>query len=209
MNIEENEEIFDTLPQKLTFAQRKKLADPKIVEDLIHYFSEKRRLTTKNYDYRPSDKWDDYFREAALLCEEYELPPSTYIQKMYERIEYKKEFFNPEQLRGIKAAAFLKNLKDQEHTSFKVEITNASLDYAELWEHQENLAKRLLLPKETYEDLMLDSSLKFFGWFRVLSPTQSSSKIIEKYAHIARKEMNQTLKDFLVQKGLDLDRISL
>jgi hypothetical protein len=204
-----SEEQTKDVAKRKKAAQRKEFADPSIVEDLVHYFCEKKRLTIKNYTYNPSNTWDDYFKEAAVLCADYELPPSTYIQKMYERMEPKVQFFTPEHIRGEKVEALLKSWQSQGETSYVVEITNANLDYRDLWEHQENLARRLLRPDETYEELMLDSSLKFFGWFRILSTEERNMKIIEKYRHIARKEMTQALKDFIVQNGLDLDRFSI
>ena len=184
-----------------------KPSSPELVEELIYYFTEKKRLSRKDYSYISTIKWDKYFEEAAKLCKKHNLPASLYIQKMYDRMESKKEFFSPEHIRGGNVAKFLDLLGRENLSTYVVEITNDSIDYADLWSQQNDLAMRYIRRGESVESVLLDSSLKFFGWYRILSTARPYPSIIEKYSDIARKEMNPRLRAFALQENLDLSRI--
>lgn len=177
------------------------------IEDLIYYFVEKKRLTLKSYNYISSNKWDQFFEEAAKLCSKYELTPAIYIQKMYDRLENKKQFFTPEHIRGKNVERFLDNERELNEDTYKVEITNATLDLADVWKYQHELAMRYIKRGESPHSVLMDSSLKFFAWYRILSTPERDPEIIKKYKHIAKKEMTSALQDFARQEGLDLDRI--
>jgi hypothetical protein len=179
------------------------------LEDLIYHFVEKKRLTKKNYEYIPTVKWGAYFREAAQLCDKYEMHPSSYIQKMYDRMEAKKEFFSPEHIRGGNVSKMLDRDKDSGEETYKVEITNATLTYDSMWQYQHELAMRYIRNGVTVEEVLMDSSLKFFAWYRILSTPSRNERVIAKYKHIARKEMTSALKDFAAQEGLDITRITV
>jgi hypothetical protein len=53
----------------------------------------------------------------------------------------------------------------------------------------------------------MNSSLKFFAWFRILSTPDRYEPIISKYKHIAREELTQSIIDYARDAGLDIDRI--
>ena len=182
-------------------------SDNRLVDDLIFYFVEKKRLSIKNYNYISSAKWDKYFEEAAKLCEKYELTAAIYVQKLYDRLESKKQFFSPEHLRGGNVEKMLENEKTDAEDSFKIEITNATLDPADIWKYQHELAMRYIKRGEPVRSVLMDSSLKLFAWYRILSTPERDPEVIKKYKHIAKKEMTSALQDFAREEGLDLDRI--
>lgn len=180
---------------------------PDTVEELIYYFVEKKRLSIKDYRYMASIKWDKYFEEAAELCQQHQLTPQAYIQKMYDRMEDRKQFFSPEHIRGGNVAKFLSLLGKENDSTYVVEITNDNIEYADVWRQQTDLAMRYIRRGESVESVLLDSSLKFFGWYRILSTPKPYPNIIDKYNEIAKKEMNPRLRAFLLQENLDVDRI--
>ena len=181
--------------------------DSRIIDDLIYYFVEKKRLSRKNYNYIPTTQWDKYFREAAVLCEKHEMTPALYVQKLYDRLGGKKEFFSPEHLRGGNVDRVLAQEKESEETTYKIEVTNSNLDLAEVWRQQNDLAMRYIRRGESAHSVLMDSSLKFFAWYRILSTPEKDTEVIKKYRHIAVKELNSNLRDFILREGLDLDRI--
>jgi hypothetical protein len=178
-----------------------------LINELIYYFTEKKRLTRKNYTYISTVKWDKYFEEAAKLCDKHKMTAHEYIQKMYDRMEPRTEFFSPEHIRGGNVANFLKQVKEAEQDTYVVEITNDNLDYADVWRQQHDLAMRYIRRGESVESVLIDSSLKFFAWYRILSTPKAYPEIIDKYKHIAQKEMNPRLHAFAMQEGLALDRV--
>jgi hypothetical protein len=178
-----------------------------LVDDLIYYFVEKKRLSRKNYEYVPTIKWGAYFREAAAICNQYEMTAAGYIQRMYDRMEGKKEFFTPEHIRGGNIVKMLEHDKTSGEETYKVEITNSTLDYSDVWKYQHELAMRYIRRGETVESVLMDSSLKFFAWYRILSTPRPYPEVINKYKHIAKKEMTSGLRKFAEQEGLDLERL--
>lgn len=180
--------------------------DPRLIEDLVHYFSEKKRLTLKNYRHISSSKDNDHFKKAARLCKEYELDAATYVQLMYDRMGTKTEFFSPISLQGTNVAHFLEERKNDDG-GYKVEITNATLDPADVWDQQKALAMVYVNNGEDSGSVMFNSSLKFFAWFRILATPNRCEPVIAKYKHIARKELTNKIIDFAKSEGLDIDRI--
>jgi hypothetical protein len=53
----------------------------------------------------------------------------------------------------------------------------------------------------------MDSSLKFFAWFRILATPNRVPEIIDKYKRIAKKEMTSAILTFAKEQNLDLDRL--
>jgi len=181
--------------------------DPLIVDDLIFYYVEKKRLSVKNYNYTPLPKWDKYFEEAAILCHKYGFTPALYVQKMYDRLGEKRNFFTPEHMRGGNVEKILENEQSSQDDKYTVEITNSTLDPADVWKYQHELAMRYIKRGESVRSVLMDSSLKFFAWYRILSTPERDPEIIAKYKHIAKKEMTPVLLEFVTQEGLDVERI--
>jgi len=180
--------------------------DPQLVNDLIFYYEEKKRISTKHFKYIPSDKYDKYFKEAAVLCAQLSLHPAQFVQHMYDRMHDKKNFFSPIHLRGQGVIQYVQGLADTS-TTYEVSITNATLSYADVWAQQLNLAMRFIRRGEPVEDVLLDSGLKFFAWFRILATPDRSAAIIDKYKKIAKKELTPELTKFIKEEKLDIDRL--
>ena len=181
--------------------------DSRLIDDLTGFYVEKKRLSNKRYQHISSAADDKNFKNAAILCKEYELDAATYVQIMFDRMGDKKEFFNPSCLQGTKAKFYLEEKKN-EPEGLKIEITNATLDPADVWKYQHELAMMYVKRGESVESVLMDSSLKLFAWYRVLATPDRSPTIIRKYAHIARKEVNNKILDFAKSRNLDVDRIS-
>jgi hypothetical protein len=184
-----------------------KEVDKELVDDLKFYYIEKRRLTNKNFNYIPTQNDDSYFQKAAQLCEKCELHPGKYVNLLYDRMETKKEFFKPQCLQGTKVEHFLVDYNSGATESYEVEITNATIDYQSLWTHQHELALRYIRQGEDVSSVLLNSSLKFFAWYRILSTPRPVPAVIEKYKLIARKELNNRLTEFIKSENLDISRI--
>jgi hypothetical protein len=184
-----------------------KEADPQLVNDLLFYYEEKKRISTKHFKYTPSEKYDQYFKEAALLCEELSLHPAQFVQYMYDRMHDKKNFFSPMHLRGQGVRQYSEDMSENSG-SYEVCVTNATIEYADVWAQQLDLAMRFIRRGEPVEEVLLDSGLKFFAWFRILATPDRSPKIIDKYKKIAKKELTPGLKAFILSEKLDIDRLS-
>jgi hypothetical protein len=184
-----------------------KEVDGQILDDLLFYYIEKRRLTNKNFNYIRTPSDDMYFEKAAQLCNKYQLHPGKYVNLLYDRMESKKEFFKPQCLQGTKVDYFLADYCSGATESYEVEITNATVDYQSLWEHQHELALRYIRQGEDVSSVLLNSSLKFFAWYRILSTPRPVPAVIDKYKAIAKKELNNRLIDFIKSENLDISRI--
>ena len=177
------------------------------IEDVIYDYVQKKQITNAKYTYRPTPKYDKYIEEAAQLCKELEVLPSRLVQVAYDQLPYdKKEFFNPSMLRG---ANIKKQLKDYAGGGDKwhAEITAANIPMSSLWTYQEELLKRFMKQGKTMEEVLLDSNYKFYGWFRLLYPPNDIRSVIDKYKHIARKELNNALKGYIRDRQLNIGRI--
>lgn len=183
----------------------KEVAQEKI-DDIVYYFEEKKRLQNKRYSHNFSKTDHDYFNNAARICEELEISPAVFVQTLYDRMGDKKNFFAPKHLGAENVRKFFQN-KKEEGDDFKIEITNSTLSYEDIWQYQHELAMMYIKAGETVESILMDSSLKFFAWYRILSTPRPNQEIINKYKHIAKQEWNKTLERFAIAEGLDVGRI--
>lgn len=174
-----------------------------LIDDLVYFFEEKKRLTNKNYRYIDSEENRKHFNRAAELCEELNMHPGVYVQNLYDDMGKHKEYFSPKHLAGTSVKKRLTENPDD----YKVEITNSTLDYEDVWKYQHELAMMYIKRGESTESVLMDSSLKFFAWFRILATPRKHPGIIKKYKHIAKKEMNPRLMEFIKKEKLDADRI--
>lgn len=180
--------------------------DPRTLEDIIYYYSEKKRLKNKGYKFISSEKVDYHIREAAILCEELEMTPAQYIQLIYDNLGPKQvEHFNLQHLHGTAAEHFFRDRNKND--SYVVELTKENLPYEDVWGHMLELCRRQMKQGRAMEEVLLDSSLKLYGWFRILASPDPIPSVIENYKHIARLEMNNRLMDFIKESGLDVDRV--
>lgn len=180
--------------------------DPLLIDDLIYYFCEKKRLTKKNYQYYSAGKNAEYMEEAALLCKKHNLNPAAYVQIIYDNLGTLKNMFNTSHLAGPAAKKILKDREETEDT-YTVEITNANLDYSLVWQQQHQLVMTYVKNGEKPESILLDSGLKLYAWFRILSTPDILPEVIDKYKHIAKQELNPSLTRFIKENNLAIDRI--
>lgn len=177
-----------------------------LIDDLVYFFEEKKRLTNKNYRYIDSEENRKHFKKAAKLCEQSGLHPGKFVQSLYDNMGKHKTYFSPKHLAGPTALKILEEKDPAE--SYQVEITNATLKYPDIWRYQHEMAMMYIARGEPVESVLMDSSLKFFAWFRILSTPDRVPAIIKKYKHIAKDELNPKLREFIEESGLDIDRIT-
>jgi hypothetical protein len=180
--------------------------DQRMIDDILGYFIEKKRLLNKQYLHIEAEAAYEYLKEAAALCKQFELHPAKYVDILYERMAKHKHFFKLSCLAGKEVKKYLTDELNN-IDAYKVEITNATLDYADVWRQQENLANAYTRRGEPIESVLADATIKFFGWFRILFTPQRDPEIVHRYKKIARKELNSALKAYIISKNLDLSRI--
>lgn len=180
----------------------------KIVEELVYYYEQKKKLSTQRYAYITSEKNDKYFIDAAKYCVENHISPASYVDTMYENFGSKKAFFSPRNLQSSVAKKYLKQAADSEGVFFNPELNNNNLDYDKIWQQQIELATDYMSFGQKIEDILKDPKLKFFAWFRILATTHRNADIIREYIHIAKKELNPRLLSYLKQNSdLDINRL--
>lgn len=191
---------------KLTLDDVEKI-DPTTMADLEFAFGEMKRMSNKHYKYSSFGDNITYMRKAAIICDEMGLTPQKYVQILWERLGDKKEFFSPKHLQGDNVRKVLENYLDTEAQN-RVELNNFNIDYDTIWRQQHELAMRYISRGEAVEAVLLDSSLKFFAWFRIMATPEPNLAIIDKYKAIAVKELtNPRLQRYLDESHMPLHRI--
>jgi hypothetical protein len=184
-----------------------KEVDQRLIDDITYYFVEKKRLSSKGYNFVNTIADSEHILEAAKLCLQFEMDPAVYVQVLFDRMGDKKAFFSTKCLQGTAAKKFLETKKEEVSDSWKVEITNDTIEPEDMWNYQKQLAMVYIRRGEDPASVLLDSSLKFFAWFRILSTPNRVEPIIAKYKHIAKKEVTSKLLDFFHKEGLDVNRL--
>lgn len=179
-----------------------------LVEDLKYYYIDKKRLLNKNATFIETKKNQDYMEAAAKICDELNMTAAAYIQFMYDKMGDLKAYFSPQHLQGDNAKKALRDKREKEENSYQVEIDNSTIPYDLLWTQQNELARRYMKIGYTAEDILMDASLKFFAWYRILSTTDANSEVIRKYKSIANKELTPRLIEFIKEHNLELSRIT-
>jgi hypothetical protein len=142
------------------------------------------------------------------MCIDLGVSPDMFVQTIYDNLTGKaKDEFRVDCLQGKGARALFERLQASGDDSYKVEITNFTEDYERIWAQQYDLVQRYLKTGDTIKAILMDSSLKFFAWFRILSTPDRDPEIIKKYKHIAKLELTQKLQEFIHQENLDITRL--
>jgi hypothetical protein len=205
--------LLTTPPQsscKPSFSKsmQNKEVDQRLVDDITYFYVEKKRLGSINYNLVKTKADEDNLDEAARICAEYEMDPAIYVQLLFDRMGGRKAFFSTKCLQGTAVRGFMKQYREEDNgDSYKIEITNNTLEPKDIWEYQKALAMIYIRKGEDPASVLMDSSLKFFAWFRILATPNRVESIIAKYKHIAKKELNSRLLEFFKQEGLDTDRL--
>lgn len=191
-----------------------------VLERLKSAYIAKRRIYSPSFHYIRSDKYDRIFLEAANLCLELNIDPLVYVESRYTFCTDKAKFF-PTALIGSRSV--IKKLTNEELSkdepvkdlSKREEYKNAVV-YAEvsaippdklLAQQIDLLRQQVNNCKRDLNDILLDSELTLFGWFRILATKDRNEQVIEKYKKIAKAEVTPKMKKFLKEKGFDLERI--
>ena len=175
-------------------------------EDIIYYFVEKKRLINRGYDFKHAKKTDECIEEAAKLCEKLEMTPAEYVQLLYDNMGDMQKYFSPYHLCGTAVEHFFRDRhKDQD--AYVVEMTKDNICYHDLWDHMFELCRRQMVVGRAMEEVLMDSSLKLFAWFRILASPDEIPEVTKKYKRIARLELNEKIIKFIKEAELDINRV--
>jgi hypothetical protein len=147
------------------------------------------------------------FKEALLLCEEYELAPEDIVDLADEKLEKSSERLSSFHLRGALVKKAL-NAEVANSSRNSMLLTNDNISIEELWEGARRTVNIYTSNVRSTKDVLIDSSFKYFAWFRILVTEEPVPEIIEKYRHIALKELDYKVKKFIRKNGLDMSRIT-
>lgn len=181
----------------------------KVCDELIYCYTQKRRLHKKDYNFTDTIKNREHIKEAAEQCINLGVSPGVYVQTIYNNLAGKaREHLRLECLYGKSVAQLFDRLQNSGDDSYKVEITNFTEDYERLWAQQYDLVMRYVKAGDSVKSVLMDSSLKFFAWFRILATPERDPDVIKKYKRIAKLELTPKLIEFIKQEKLDADRIA-
>ena len=183
--------------------------DPERLARMKRYFLKVKKENGYSSDYISTPIQEKDFRDALLLCEQFDLAAEDIVDLAVELLAESSTRLSSIHLRGILVE---KALRAEIWNSMKNSAlsTDENLDIESIWIYYTGLFRiytRNQESAEMLENALLDSSLKFAGWFRILFTPSPNSRIIDKYKHIAIKELNYKIKRFIRRKGLDLSRI--
>jgi hypothetical protein len=190
---------------ELKARQESKQKEMRLIDEITGYFIEKKRLLKRGYTFRGSPKTDKYFEDAAAICRDYDLSPGIFVDIAYKRLP-KPEYFNPSHLAGTPVRMHIKN---SVHSGGKTEFdSNFTITAEELWNYQNEVLKLYTSRGMTAAAVLGDPGLKFRAWFRILATAEENDDIINRYKDLAKQELTNSLKDFLVSKNLPIARIT-
>jgi len=155
-------------------------------------------------EFTPSQKRD--FMEALSLSHENDLFPEDIVDMAIELLGRRSRDLSSIHLRGEMMQKAILSEKWNIRTA-SMFVSDANQDYRGLWNHLLKTAKFFTDRGDSLGDLLLDRSMQFPAWFRILVTSAPDPLIIEKYRERAKLELNSRLRRFIRASGLDLDRI--
>ena len=170
------------------------------------YFEAEKRKFLSSYVYVPTRSQEEDFKDALKLCREYDLAPEDIVDLAVELLADTRSRLSSIYLRGplVRKALLAEVVNNSRNTGL---ATNDNIECDDIWGNFLTLVKRYMKNGEQQEDILLNSSLKLHGWFRILVTENPNQKVIDKYKHIANKELSYKIKRFIRKQGLDLSRI--
>lgn len=103
--------------------------------------------------------------------------------------------------------AMLLGKKSVEH--YQTYMNRTKLPLPELYEIQKRYLRiQIVQAKRTVEQALMDDDLKFQPWFRICITKEPVKEIIDKYKEEAKEDMNAPLRAFLIERKLDVTRIT-
>jgi hypothetical protein len=180
--------------------------EPERLDRLKQYFKKVKQETLGEDTWISSVLQELDFKEALLLCKKYDLAPEDIVDLAVELLRKADVQLSTIHLRGalVKKALVSEIVNDPKYTGL---VTSENLAISDVWQQQIYLLKTYTRNNESPEDVLLDASLKFYSWFRILVPETPIAALINKYRDIARRELNYKIKKFVRRSGLDLSRI--
>jgi hypothetical protein len=174
------------------------------IDELVESFTAKQRILREHYVYPASEANNVNMLSAAKLCHKYNMHPGTFMRVIYDSLpQAAKLNFNTKHLQSDNAEKKIVNfLNDPES-----ELNNTNIDYRELWNQQLLDARKFMSYGSTCKEILMDATLNFYAWFRVLATPNRDEDIIRKFGKTARLEMNDVLLKFIREENLDLERI--
>lgn len=173
---------------------------------LRQYFKKVKKDIRGSDYYRSAPLQELDFKEALLLCKEYELAPEDIVDLAVELLGKADARFSTIHLRGplVKKALKAEIVNNPRYTGL---VTNENLEMEDVWRAQCSLLEVYIKNGESAEDVLSSSSLKFYSWFRILVTEVPIPSIIERYQRTAACELDYKIKRFIRRSGLDLSRI--
>ena len=170
------------------------------------YFEAEKRKFISSYVYLPTRFQEEDFKDALKLCREYDLAPEDIVDLAVELLVDNRSQVSSIHLRGplVRNALLAEIVNNSRNTGL---VTNDNIECDDIWKQLVSLVKLYIKNGEQQDDILLNSSLKLYGWFRILATEYPNQKVIDKYKHIANKELNYKIRRFIRKQGLDLSRI--
>jgi len=193
----------------------------------LFFFTERKRRHIPKYNFTRTKESDGFLRKAVALSKKYGCSPASLASRAYELVP-RKEYFTIadlchkrveeelEQSYGDQKEERSSRVQEggpEEEEDFvyydanNIQVTNTTLEYEGRWTHQLEKVKRRMAAGYSIEHILMDTSNKLHGWFRILVTEQPMPDVIAKFRLIALKELNPRLTRFIQDRGLNLNRI--
>lgn len=182
-------------------------ADPDLVSEIIYYYTLKKKETYSKYTFVANAGTKKDIDKAAILCAKAGITADRFVSIAYENFGGKKAYFTTSYLQGPKMTALLAFEKIAAENKANTELTRDVINFDDVWRQQIELANLFVKQGDAIEEILLDPSIKFYGWFRILATPTPVPAIMQRYRHVARKELTPRLKEYLKLNNFELDRI--
>ena len=164
-----------------------------IASTLESEFVRRKREGNPNYQHPP---FGDVFPRLANDCIKYNLDPVDFIAAQFR--DMKSEHVNLKSL--FKAEARNKCIVHTcDRKISEIDIFNYCKEY--LYEQIKNVGRSV-------EKILMDDTMNFPAWFRVVITKEPMIEIMTKYRYIARTELNDEIKQVCLDNKLDWNRIN-
>ena len=151
-------------------------------------------------EYRGGEALENALDPAARNCIQVKITPEDYCAALYAVYGAVHEQFWPAQLTGTKA----RQIAEKYVANFE------RIAPDKLWAAQTGLMRQVLVSTQRpVEKLLLDHSLAFSPWFRIVATVEPNKDIIRKYGPEAKAQLTPELKAFLLNSvaAPNVDRI--
>jgi hypothetical protein len=182
-----------------------------LLEDIEYQYTEKRRILDPKFNLNKTPAVEQHLTKAVYFCEDLNVHPAELVNTAYEMMGNKKEYFGLKNLYGTALKHKLNESRAVRPTDTIIaEVTLATIDIGLLWDAQVDMLYRYLGLGYSEETILMNSSLKFYAWFRLIVSEKVYPEVSAKYHDVAVKELrnNPSLRKFLKDNNLPIERIS-